>query len=544
MSGRPTHTDDSSRRRFLKQLAALLALGPAWDACKNGNSTDHITGSILGADHASGHLLRNPGAFPPPTAHLETGYFIAGGGVSGLSAARWLHLQGAEQVMMAELAARPGGNAAWGERNGHKYPWGAHYLPVPEPCNAELIDFLKEAGVVTGTNENGLPEYNEYHLCHDPEERLLISGRWQEGLVPTFGITREDKQQIDRFFDLVTSLKQGRGNDGRHLFCIPIDRSSADPATRKLDKLSFATYLAQNGFSSPALLWYLEYCCKDDYGADLNNTSAWAGLHYFASRRGAAQNAPSHAILTWPEGNGFLVQALQRQSNATQHSNSIVHKVEITDEGVLVYCYDTKQQKTTLVKAEKLLMATPQYVNKHIAGLPDRSYLAPHLAYAPWVIANISLKELPSGNGFPLCWDNVMYGTRSVGYVHAEHQSLSQGKGGIITWYLPLTGEQPASARRRVYHSIHKDWVRTIVNELTFAHEDIARNISNIDVWIWGHGMIRPSPGYIWSAARQDAMRPTGNRIYYAHSDLCGISNFEEAFYQGINAAKQMLRTS
>jgi hypothetical protein len=31
-----------------------------------------------------------------------------------------------------------------------------------------------------------LPVYNETHLCFDPQERLYINGRWQDGIIPKF----------------------------------------------------------------------------------------------------------------------------------------------------------------------------------------------------------------------------------------------------------------------------------------------------------------------------------------------------------------------
>ena len=51
----------------------------------------------------------------------------------------------------------------------------------------------------------------------------------------------------------------------------------------------------------------MNYCCRDDYGAMAADTSAWAGVHYFASR------APEEkGPLTWPEGNGWITRLLQR----------------------------------------------------------------------------------------------------------------------------------------------------------------------------------------------------------------------------------------
>ena len=46
----------------------------------------------------------------------------------------------------------------------------------------------------------------------------------------------------------------------------------------------------------------VEYSCRDDYGVSHSKVSAWAGLHYFASRAGKAYNAdsPNHVLTTGP----------------------------------------------------------------------------------------------------------------------------------------------------------------------------------------------------------------------------------------------------
>ena len=36
-----------------------------------------------------------------------------------------------------------------------------------------------------------------------------------------------------------------------------------------------ADYAQQQGWTSPLLLWYLEYACRDDFGGSLANCSAW-----------------------------------------------------------------------------------------------------------------------------------------------------------------------------------------------------------------------------------------------------------------------------
>jgi hypothetical protein len=55
-----------------------------------------------------------------------------------------------------------------------------------------------------------------------------------------------------------------------------------------------------------------------------------------------------------------------------------------------------------------------------------------------------------------------------------------------------------------------------------------------------GHGMIRPGPGFLTSAARERLADWQGP-IQFANSDLSGISIFEEAQYRGVRAAERVL---
>lgn len=544
MNGRRTYTDafSTSRRRFLKQAASLFAVpiaAPFFSECADNDPYSHITGGIVGANHKTGHLLRQ-GKFPATSKTINTDVLIVGGGISGLSAMRWLKQQGVDNVLLLEMDNTVGGNSISGRNAVSAYPWAAHYLPIPDVANAELISFLRSAGVIKSFDENGLPVYNEYHLCHDPEERLYINGHWQEGLIPQFGVGKEDREQIGRFMASVEEMKTTTGSDGRPCFAIPVDSSSADEQYRKLDSISFKKYLDDNGYNSKYLRWYLEYCCKDDYGSILAQTSAWAGLHYFASRRGKAANAASSAVLTWPEGNAFLMNHLRVQAGDGIYTNMLAHAIKRVEKGIEAQCYDTEHKTGITIAAKKVLLCTPQYITRHI--LP-RARPVPTPSYAPWMVANITLHSIPHTKGVPLSWDNVVYGREYVGYVYANHQDLATPKKGVITFYLPITDDNPITARNRIHNSTYEQWRKLVVDELIYAHPDIAREIAHIDVWVWGHGMVRPGPGYIWGQERQAAMQPIDDAIFFAHTDLSGISIFEEGFYQGINAAKRMLRT-
>ncbi|MGN6639356.1 MAG: FAD-dependent oxidoreductase, partial [Mucilaginibacter sp.] len=407
-----------------------------------------------------------------------------------------------------------------------------------------LIDFLLETQVITHFDDHGLPFYNEYYLVFDPEERLLINGHWQSGIVPDFGVPVDDRKQIERFFNLVSQYQNTKGNDGKYVFNIPIDESSADEKYRRLDNIPFSDFLHNDGFDSPYLLWYLDYCCKDDYGHHAKDVSAWAGMHYFSSRRGKAANAEPNSAITWPEGNGWLMKQLR--NTVTDHilTSHMAYDISVADTGVEVKVFDHINNTAVLYKAENVILASPQFVNQKILKATDRPNIDySKMNYSPWLIANLTVNNLPTAEkGMVLCWDNVAYGQPSVGYVNANQQDIKLiEEKKVLTYYLPLCDKEPRLSRLAAYTRTYDQWLDIIIPEMEQMHPGITSHIEQVDMWLWGHGMIAPSTGYIWGETRKQARQPIGDKLYFAHTDLSGISLFEEAFHQGINAAQQII---
>lgn len=196
----------------------------------------NFTGKISGANFKSGHLLRTEiQGIPKETISIET--IIVGGGISGLSAGWYLQKKGYKDFLLLEMDSNVGGNSQSGENSISKYPYGAHYVPLPGIEASYVKEFFEDIGIIEGY-KNSLPIYNEYYLCSDPNERLYFQGQWQEGLVPTRGIQAEDRKQYNEFFAFIESLKLKRGNDNKPLFTIPMEFSSKDIEYVKLDKIS------------------------------------------------------------------------------------------------------------------------------------------------------------------------------------------------------------------------------------------------------------------------------------------------------------------
>ncbi|MBD1385041.1 FAD-dependent oxidoreductase [Mucilaginibacter rigui] len=550
MNGRPFYKSPGfvkglSRRSFLLK-AGLVTTGIFLGGCirklNPKTAYKNIKGSIKGPNAKAGHILRDKLPLPAPNATRTIKTLIIGSGISGLSAARWLKKQGHHDFELLELEDHVGGNSYSGKNSVSAYPLGAHYITIANNEDTLLTGFLQECGVITGY-ENSLPVYNEYYLCFDPEERLLINGQWQEGIVPDFGLSADDKAQVKKFFALIDELKKVKGVDNKFAFDIPIDNSSTDDKYRALDLITFKEYLHQQKLTSVYLLWYLNYCCKDDYGQKIDKVSAWAGIHYFASRRGKAANAESNAVLTWPEGNGWLTQKLAAELGEHVRKGNMCYSINYNQKGqVVAAIYDIAKGITSNIIADNVIVATPQFVNQRLFKDIQRGVDYSKLNYSPWFIANITVNRLPQAKGAGLCWDNVAYDTPSVGYVNAGQQTVKiTDEKRVLTWYLPLCDHEPRVARLAAYTRTYEQWMGIMMPELEYMHPGITDAIEDVECWVWGHGMIYPAVNYIWGANRKAAQKPVNNNMFFAHTDLSGISIFEEAFHQGIRAANQVL---
>jgi hypothetical protein len=505
-------------------------------------SVASIQGKIVGANSKIGHMLRLT-SFATPSSSIKVPTVIIGGGISGLSAGWWLE-KNKHDFLILELDQEVGGNSQSGKNTHGVYPWGAHYVPIPGD-DAQYVKMLfKEFGIITGEDQ-GKPIYNEYYLCSDPEERLLFQGSWQDGLIPMKGITDEDHRQYLEFFSYIESFKNKYGKDGKKVFNIPLDLSSKDPEFLALDKISMKSYMEKRKWNSIPLHWYVNYCCRDDYGQTSEKVSAWAGIHYFCSREGKAANSDSQTVITWPQGNGWLVEQFKKLYPQKIKTNNLVYSIqqEKNDSPVLVDYFDSVTKKNYRIEAQNVIYSGPRYTAKYVIKSKVGKLFEKDLPHAPWVIANITLAQIPSGRGQEISWDNVSYYSPSLGYIVSDHQNLNSIKGEIvITYYLPLNENDPLTERRFAFKKDYTYWSEFIRADLEKMHPGIGLTIKSLDVWVWGHGLVSPGIGYIWSEDRENMKKSLGN-IHFAHSDLSGISIFEEAQYQGVLAAKKIIES-
>ena len=495
------------RRKFLGLgSAALIGLSRKSDR--------KIEGSFVNDAFQMGHLLRDRAAFPPAKRVEKFPVVIVGGGIAGLSAAWRLRKRSFSDFVLLEMNAQPGGNARWGENEFTAYPWAAHYVPVPGPKAAYVRELFEDLGVL----KNGQCE--ERHLAFSPQERLFLYGRWQEGIEPAVGLTAKDREQFQRLESLFGGFRKSES------FTIPLElgRSSKDEV---LDRISFADWLRQNGFDSKLLLWYMNYACRDDYGALASDTSAWAGIHYFSSRE-PEEKGP----LTWPEGNGWITRRLLERVGQNVRTNQMVHRAVPSQHGVSIFAGDLEYQAEFVIFAAPTFLAS--YLFENFPRLHD-------FVYSPWLTANLTLERYPESRGAEPSWDTVFFDSPTLGYVDAMHQSLRTHVDRTVwTFYWALAEGSPAQNRQFLLEKDWAYWKDAILHDLERVHRDIRQCVSRIDIMRMGHAMVRPAVGSVFSEERRHVAR-FHNRVLFANSDLSGISIFEEAQYHGVEAAQRVL---
>lgn len=493
-----------------------------------------IPGELLGPNHALGHKLR-AGKFDVPSKTESVPVVIIGGGAAGLSAGWKLLRSGLGEFVVLDLESKAGGNSTWGENEVSRYPWGAHYLPVPGAHARAVRELLRELKVIIG-EKNGRPVYDENVLCHAPEERLYIHGRWQDGLYPQLGASAADLAERDRFHGEIAALRRRVGRDGRPAFAIPMENSSRDPEIRALDLISMAAWLDRNGYRSAGLRWYVEYACRDDFGGSLEEVSAWAGLQYYAARG----EGDDDKFLIWPEGNGYLVRSLAEALDSRVRTGALAFDVAQDADGVRVDYYDAASGTVRRILAKRAIVCAPRFAARRIVKVLREEKAPSAFSYAPWLVSNLTVEDPPAGVGASPAWDNVIYGAEGLGYVDARHQSFSlDRRRSVWTYYRPLTGN-PDAQRAAAYKRSLAEWRELCLSDLERALPGLRSRVTRLDAWVWGHGMVLPKPGFIWGSERSDAAKPAG-AIHFAHSDLSGYSIFEEANDRGVRAAEAVL---
>lgn len=519
--------------------AALLGgCAPARQGAEDAALPADLPIAWIGASAERGHRLRErrSAALPEPARRRRCDVLVIGGGMAGLAAARALRRAGIDDLAVLELEDQAGGNSRGGTLGGLRCPLGAHYLPLPDAAAApEVTEWLHELGLLRQALGRTRPD--ERHLCHSPQERLFIEGGWVEGLLPPAEPGSSTLAAYRAFGAAVARVQRELG------FAMPSLRAPWTAGHQALDRETFAQWLAREGLHDARLRWYLDYACRDDYGAGLDTVSAWAGLHYFASRHGfhAGGDEPAELdpVFTWPEGNGWLAERLAAPLGERLQPGRVVLRLDDSGrDAVQALAWVARDDAFEAWSARAMVMALPLFVAARLfdAPVPALAEAARSQPHAPWLVTNLHLREplLDRGIGAAPAWDNVAFGSASLGYVDAGHQRLDPRPGPtVLTHYWAL----PVAERGALLATPARAMAQRVVDELRPLHPDLVAKLSRVALMRYGHAMAIPSPGQRSSPALAALAREAG-RVQFAQADLSAYSVLEEAFTHGDRAGR------
>jgi predicted NAD/FAD-dependent oxidoreductase len=514
------------------------------------SKTSALEGGWIGARLDRGHRLRNDpalaGAGFKGRAERRVHALVVGAGVAGLSAARALRLKGIEDVHVLDVEDTAGGNARSHQLGEMSCPLGAHYLPVPDTARpmsaplAQLLVFLEEVGLAR--HELGRWRFEERHLCHAPQERLFIHGAWQEGLLPATEPGSVADQAYQRISEQIESWRKTQD------FALSGLGLRWTPELAALDAISLGEWLRRQGLAGDeSLSGYLDYCCRDDYGAGIDEVSAWAGVSYFASRHGfrppfqGQDGSVEHeGVFTWPEGNAWLTrrlaEPLSHSAERRFHSGQVALAVQELRQGVAVAVWNTHSHQVETWWTRSLVLAVPLKVAARLWPQGPAALMreAGRVRQAPWLVANLQLSApLLQRAGAAAAWDNVAWAPADrafLGYVDAGHQRLDpRPVASVLTAYFAL-GE---SERAALAGADWQPWARRVLAAMTPLHPDLPDKLLRIDLMRYGHAMRIPVPGTRNASDLQGLQGLLPGPIQLAHADLAGFSIFEAAFEAG-----------
>ena len=140
--------------------------------------------------------------------------------------------------------------------------------------------------------------WEERYLCFSPQERVFAHGEWHDGIEPEFALDAVGRAAFSSSTKLIAAPSRERRVH---------DPNGRRRATRVAAGSDVDGRLAQATSSSttPAMRWYIDYACRDDYGA-LARADVGVGGRSLLRVARARRAGP----LTWPEGNGWIVKRL------------------------------------------------------------------------------------------------------------------------------------------------------------------------------------------------------------------------------------------
>jgi len=451
----------------------------------------------LDGDHCEiCHEVRDGHAFDRPPVSARHDVVIAGGGVSGLTAAYLLQHR---DFLILEKETHWGGNAYLENYQGMAFATGSAFT---ERSETPVMNLAKELGL-------------EMLPVDNPDPSIIggefVPDTWGTGL-----------DHLPYPAEVRASFKKFRDD----LLKIPVQSRY-----RELDNEPFSKYC--QGYAPEVKAWWDGFG-PSNWGARTQETSALQGI---SALQGMAPGTPDRRI-TWPGGLGAITQHLTqllkpRHADRMIAGATIVAVEQQKDEARVTYM---RLNELKTVAAKAVIMATPKFITwRLVEGLPAQQREAmKRIRYIPYPVVNLIFDHPVYNKGY----DTWCPGNTFTDFIVADwtvrNKPDYRQKYNILTCYTPLEAKDRAQllteqGTREIAGNVLKDFQKLFSGS----------NVDPLEVHIYrrGHPLYMSTPRNFTQVL--PLVRRPMERIFFANTDSEGP---ESTTSQGVAAAERAVR--
>jgi monoamine oxidase len=482
-----------SRRDFLKFIVAgSVAAGCPIDLSLLA-APDESKPQIDGDHFEICHQVRDGQNFARPPVSKRHDVIIAGGGVSGLSAAYFMQGQ---DFLLLEKEPHWGGNATMEDYQSQPFSTGSAF-DYKDSASDQLA---REIGLTP--------------LPVNSPDATIINGKW---VGDTWGAGLDE---LPFSAEVRASFKKFRGD---------MLTLAADKNQEQFDNVPLSKYL--KGYAPEIKQWWDCYG-PSNYGAKAVDTSAYVALIELKEQ---VESREKDTRVTLPGGNAVLArklsEILQAKYGDRMISDATIVAVEPQKAEVHITYFHAGALRT--VAAKFVIMATPKLITSRlVSGLSDdQTDLMRSFRYCPYAVINMIFDKPVYTRTF----DTWCPGTSFADMIVADWVEIKQPgyqqKNNILTFYTPISELD----RNKL---LRTDGCRQIAgNVLRDFHKLLPEfNAEPLEVHFYrrGHAIFLSSPG-TYTKLIPAANKPL-ERIVFANTDAVGP---ESLIYAAVEASKR-----
>jgi hypothetical protein len=504
-------------------------------------------GEMIEESYGIAHRLRDGSLSIPnltPEGPLHDA-IVLGGGVSGLMAAWDLARSGLDDVLLYEKENYIGGNARKGHANGTDYT--AATWSLVRPKTPFLTRLYQDLDMIAGFAADGTPKIRPELVGNEGDSNMLVDGTWYRDAT-TGGdpktaydhmpLPEKDRRDLTAFYEEMHSWPGRKGRDGRPAFAMPVEEGSRDPEILELDRIPMAAYVRKKGWSERAFR-HADDWSSSTIGGGIADVSAYAFWSFNSLGQGGED-------IMLPGGNAWVAQRMADKVGRDRIHQGLT-AVRVANEGseARVTFVDPFTERFSMRRARAVVIACPKHITGRMVpemGVADRT-LWRDLRYGALLMGAASVKRTPVLKGAPIGWYNWGDGKLMQGFLVGDYNSDRWRQGdpsrpNVLCLWAPLDGR---ATRAELLEKPWSHWADRLADDLEFMVPGIHRDLTRLDVHVWGHHMVIPYPGLLTGEARGRMCRPLG-RIAFAHSDRHGMPSYELATHAGHLAAQEALK--